>query len=795
MIRHIELSAKFLGRKFKMNKRKVISIMLSLCFILSQSMNLYAEGNETNSASSENETLIEDIQSGEKVEITTQEKAEVLNMLSIMSGDGKGNYALDSRLNRSEAAAFIIKLLGKDTYIKENKKLYMSTSFKDIKSSDWFLPYISYCEQNSIISGLGNGLYGPSQPISEKAFLVLVMKSLGYSSDSNDFNWNTVYGSAYRVCLVKKPEYESKIEDNKEYTREDVVDVLYNALSTKLKNSDITLLQKLTNDGVVTREIAYSTGLLNDKLITAVMSVTPQNKNRISIIFNEDVIPIALENLKIYESKRNTKLLPVRRIISQSDQKLVIETEDQTVDKEYTLEFSNLTDMQGNSDTKLTSVFTGYKEKVVSSDIFKISKVQNISKNEIYVFFTHPINENCEIPTYYQIYENGQQFVEGKSNTLKVKVLSGERNAVAITIYDKQLSSENEYKVKIAGDLISLFGTKLNNGTGDEATFVPLDIMSEGFALKNVAASNVNTVQLDFNKAVNPVLAKQIYNFNITDSANNTIQIKKAAVIDVEGKSVGITINGVFDKTKKYSIMINRLTDIDKEEEIVERTFEFSGDYPAELEFSLLNVSAVDSQTILLEFSKPIDEESAENINYYGIIDVKNSYKSITPDNIYYSKDSPNEVKLYFKSANALKSGLVYKLRLSTIFKDYSGAPINKVTEVDFVSSNSANTKLSVTRAVIISNDTIMVKFTGSEISVDNPNSNAQNYRVEYTLGTEAYKKIPIAVTYVDKDTVILKFDTLNAELNYTLKCNEIKTYAGDTIKLTDVQFTIVKGQ
>ncbi len=778
-----------------MNKRKIIAIILCLCMILGFNSKAYAVENINGEESSLQELSLEDNSSEVTEDISSQSKAEVLNKLNIISGDGKGNFNLDSQLKRSEAAAFIVKLLGMDSYIKDNKDKHKSTGFNDVKSTDWFIPYISYCEQNSIISGLGNGKFGPNEYISEKAFLVLVMKCLGYSSEAGDFSWETVFSDAYRLGLVTDAEYEQRTEDNKGYLREDVVNVIYEALSLNSKNNNLSLLQRLVNDGCIDRASAFSTGLLNDTIITAISTVTPQSDSRISITLSEEVTPISLENIKIYESDRKSKILPLIKIVSQNSDKLIITTNKQIADKEYTLEILNITDLQGNVDKKISTTFKGYKINEIKSDFFKISKVINTSQNEINIYFTHPVNENVEVPAYYQIYENNKLFIEGKASTLKVDVLAGEENAVSLMLYNAVLNPDNEYKVKVSGSLISVYGTNLNNGPGDEASFIPLDLSNDEFIVKSIQATSNNTVQLNFNKEVNPVLAKQVYNYNITDSFNNPIQIKQASVIGADNKCISLTISGVLNKKSVYNVMINRLTDIDKKYEIVEKMYNFSGDYPDNIELSISNVTISDLETITIYFNKDVDEESALKKDNYTIVQVGGEYKRLAPDNIYFSKRNPDRVKLYFKVNNSLKNLANYKVRISPLFEDYTGASINRLLECDIMPNINSSSLLLISKAVVISPDTIMVKFTGKDISTDYPNSNAQNYSLEHSVNGEIYKKIPIAITYINTQTVVLKFDTLDLTQVYTLKCNEIKSYAGDMIKTDELKSAVSFGQ
>lgn len=778
-----------------MNKRKIVAIVLSISIFLGGYSNTYAtEIANTTEDLTDTQTTSE-VKDTDSNIMEAQLKAEVLNKLNIISGDGKGNYSLDSQLKRSEAATFIVKLLGKDNFIKENKEIYKKTGFKDVKSTDWFINYISYCEQNTIISGLGNGKFGPNNFISEKAFLVLVMKSLGYTSEAGDFSWDTVFSDAYRLGLVKDSDYEQITEDNNEYKRSDVVEVLYNSLALKLKDSNLTLLQSLTNEGVIDRVTAASTGLLTDSIIAGISTVSPQNESRVAITFNEELYPISLENIKIYSSAKKSLTLTVTKIISQSQGKIVLATEKQTADKEYTIEFLNMKDLEGNADKKLSTTFKGYKVSEIKSDFFKISRVENISQNEIKVYFTHPVNENIEVPSYYQIYENDQLFVEGSASTLQVDALEGDGNAVSLQLYNVVLNPEKEYKVKVSGNIFSVYGTKLNSGSGDEATFIPIQLEAREFKVDGIYSISKNTVQIDFNEAVNPVLAKQVYNYNITDASNIPLQITQAAVIGAEGKSVSLTINGILMKTNIYNVMINRITDLDKKEEIIEKTYNFSGDYPDNVDLYITNVTVSDLEMITVEFNKDIDEESAMKKDNYTVAELSGVYRSFAPDSIYFSKLNPRQVKLYFKATNGLKNLSSYKVRVNPLFKDYSGVNINRVLEYGFVTVGIANAQLSISRAAIISNDTIIVKFSGEEIAFDYPNSYSQNYSLTYLVNGESYKKIPLAVTYIDMQTVVLKFDALDFSQAYTIKCNEIKKYAGDVVKADDLKTGVTMGQ
>jgi len=235
-----------------MIKRKVISGFLAICiFVLSISMSFAMDVSDKD----------------------TNTKAQVLNKLGMLTGDEKGNYNLSSKLKRGEAATFIIKLMGKNDYVLRNKVKYINTGFSDVKPTDWYAAYVGFCKENSIVSGLGNKKFGPKQDVTEKAYLTMTMKVLGYTSE--DFTWGNVYQKAFEIGLVTDESYKNKKDDNKNFTREDVVNAIDKSLGLKIKDTDTSLVTKLVTDGVISQEKAAEAGFKFDKPSDSSPVVTP----------------------------------------------------------------------------------------------------------------------------------------------------------------------------------------------------------------------------------------------------------------------------------------------------------------------------------------------------------------------------------------------------------------------------------------------------------------------------------------------------------------------------------------
>jgi beta-N-acetylglucosaminidase len=95
-----------------------------------------------------------------------------LASLQIMIGDGKGTFSPDNNISRGEFATLISNAL----------KLPNNTStFKDIDAAGaWFVPGIQKAAGAGIISGYGNGMFGPKDSITRDQAVTMIDKALKY---------------------------------------------------------------------------------------------------------------------------------------------------------------------------------------------------------------------------------------------------------------------------------------------------------------------------------------------------------------------------------------------------------------------------------------------------------------------------------------------------------------------------------------------------------------------------------------------------------------------------------------
>jgi len=737
-------------------KRFIISVILIVGLCITCLLTTYAQSN-----------------------LTTYEKAEILNKLSLLAGMD-GDYNLSGQLRRSEAATFIVRIMGKEEYVKSNKEKYWSTKFPDVISTQWYAPYVGYCSQNNIISGFEDGRFAPDDPINGQAFLKLMLEVLGYKNNL-DYTWNTVYEKAYEVGLIDSDVYEARNNKNKQYTRGDVVEVLYSSLMLVNKETNIRVIDNLINEGIVSLELAEELGFLDDSAETVIESVSPFSQNFIYVNFNEEIDKPDSQDVKIYESNDFTKGLTVN-VISLTGKQLLIQTSNQIPDRSYTIELYNIRDKKGNITPVVASNFTGYRNPNLQSDFFRISKVEPVNRNVINVYFTQPVNANSKIALYYDILEGESVFASGKNQDMIISTLNSVKNGVSIYLKSKSFTKDVEYKLNINGNLTSAYGVKLNEGEGDSIVFKGRDDLGEEFKVTSVKAIGSNRISIEFNREIDPNFAQKAVNYSVKDSNGIEIPVTKAILGgdgEKKGRTVYLNLAFSLDKTKQYKVRFEYIMDIYKLSSLEGLEYAFSGAYPSNTSLSFAQVWSEDRGTVCIRFNKPLDLSMAENKVYYSIRGVTDTAYYAMPEKVYYDESNGQyTVKLYLPTDRLMTSGQRYKVTVLKAMRDSFGeSPVTDL-ETTFTGSSNSNVKPVMNRAAIISKDSIKIEFS-KEIAAEIPNILVSNYTLQYTDGGVSISKLPISLVYVDPKTLVLKFDSLDLYTEYTLSFDALKDYSG----------------
>jgi len=720
--------------------------------------------------------------------IYIDEQANFLNKMNILSGSG-GNYNLNSRLKKGEASAFIVKLLGAANEVETNKEQYSSTDFTDVDPNEWYTPYIGYCLSLGIITNSISGKYEPDQYITEMTFLSMTLRALRY--EYSDFSWSTTYKFSYEKGLVIQALYETKSIDNTIYYRKDAVSVLFNALCAEKKTGG-TLIQDMIASGKTTRDEAIKVGLIKDKVKTAVSAINSVNSNKITVKFNEVLVDLDKANLKVYETSDKTKILTINSI-SQSEEEIALQVSPQTPDKSYTFEITGAKDEFGNVSGILSATFKGYKIPEIISDYFKVSKVEPISKNVINLYFTQPINQNAEIPTYYEISDGITSIVQGIPQAMSVNLLANCNNGVSLFVKNFSFQDGTYYSLKVNGTLCSAYGNKLNDGYGDSMMFTGKSVDNTPFSIVSVTPLSSTRIAVEFSKEIDQNLGQKFLNYTVKDSDKKDMVVSMATIQtfgEKKNNSVILTLLNPLIKTKIYDLTIEYLPDAYRQNILEGYTASFSGLYPDNNDLNIVLAWSYEKAVLNICFDRSLDPQTAANPSHYYVRGVTDSSYMAIPEKVLYSETNGQPVvKLYMPTNKVFNSSSSYVVTVNTM-KDSAGIVCSKNMEYTFVGGSDANSIPTISDAKIIAADAIKLKFS-SEIAEDISNLRISNYSLEYKIDENTFTKIPTSVLYYDSLTVILRFDTLDPKTNYVLKLSQLKGFTGIIRSETDGKLSV----
>lgn len=97
----------------------------------------------------------------------------------IVNGNPDGTFKPNNRILRKDFAIMVANMLGADV------SGYTTTPFSDV-ANDYAAPYIAYCADKGIISGIGGGKFGPNQYITREDAACIVARALKLPTTSTD---------------------------------------------------------------------------------------------------------------------------------------------------------------------------------------------------------------------------------------------------------------------------------------------------------------------------------------------------------------------------------------------------------------------------------------------------------------------------------------------------------------------------------------------------------------------------------------------------------------------------------
>lgn len=709
---------------------------------------------------------------------TTVTNAELLNKLDILRGNGV-DYQLGAQLRRSEAAAFIVRLVGMDDEVVNNKGKYLQIDYSDVASHEWYAPYVGYCSQVGIISGFEDGTFRPDEYVSEKAFLKMLMTAVGYEYNV-DFVWTTVYQSAYNLKIVLDQSYETKTEDNYEYLRGNVVDALYSTLQLDRKDKSAKMVDYFIDEGVITLEELSKYGFDEVDINTSIDTIEQLSDSSIEVTFSESIKELSLQNVTVIKLDNKEEITVDRVLLGEyGDSYHIIFVGNLVPDRSYELRISSIEDAKGNISTDIKDTFVVERSSSYQSNYFMLSKAEQISVTSIDVYFTHPVNNNVLSSEYYSVMSKGVTFADSEDNNIVVSLSDNDPYKVTIKIDDLNLDVGDEFELHVSGDAISQYGVDLNSGDGDFVRFVSIDDEEEIFALKGIVAESESVIELHFTHEVNKVIAEQVFSYYITEEDGTPIAITESLVVG-DGEIVRLTVDEILQDNEDYNIMINNINDVTRAHSITEKVYDFEVDYEEVEDIEIVDVDVIDTNAVKVVFSRDIDPVSASNVELYSVHGKTNLAYNAEPVAVEYNGYvDKRSVTLHLPINRDMDKNDKYEIRIDDEFKDAQGNEQKSNIIDSFVCDKSDVMPTFVSNAYVVGENTIRLEFSKA-IALDVPNVLNTNYKLTYTLNGTEYNLTPISASYIDSNTMILKFGNLLSNVASYIDFTELKDLSGN---------------
>ena len=162
---------------------------------------------------------------------TTENAVATLNGMGIVSGTSATKYSPDLTLTRAQVCAMMIRTKGLDSSAESyaNQNL-----FSDVKSGAWYTGYVNLAYKEGIISGYGNGKFGPDDEITYGQFVTMLIRLLGYTESDVGKMWPADY-----VVFADKLDLSDDVNlgANDKVSRGDAAILLYNTLMANAKGA------------------------------------------------------------------------------------------------------------------------------------------------------------------------------------------------------------------------------------------------------------------------------------------------------------------------------------------------------------------------------------------------------------------------------------------------------------------------------------------------------------------------------------------------------------------------------
>jgi|GEM_PF-1871370 len=182
---------------------------------------------------------------------------------------GQGGLNLDKEINRAEFATVAVRLMGLE---KEAKSYNGKSSFKDVSKfqGGWAVGYTTLADKEGVMRGVGSSSFNPNGKVTYVEMMTVFMRILGYEDGIDFVDYpNDYYEKGLELGLGQVHK-----KANDKVTRGEIAIIIERMLDMKMRDKDITLIDKLDDVPIVVevKKDIYMTDMSFNTSITGLFS-------------------------------------------------------------------------------------------------------------------------------------------------------------------------------------------------------------------------------------------------------------------------------------------------------------------------------------------------------------------------------------------------------------------------------------------------------------------------------------------------------------------------------------------
>ena len=155
------------------------------------------------------------------------EAIDLLQAISVMSGDDKGNFNPDQVVTRAEMAVIVCNILYGNNL---NVGQFVGTDvFSDVPL--WAQGYVNLAASLGIVGGVGDGKFAPNEPVTTAQAALMLCRALGYFQTDAEFANGWMLAATERGTKIGLYEDLTGLSATAGLTRDDVAQMTFNALT------------------------------------------------------------------------------------------------------------------------------------------------------------------------------------------------------------------------------------------------------------------------------------------------------------------------------------------------------------------------------------------------------------------------------------------------------------------------------------------------------------------------------------------------------------------------------------